>query len=448
MLFPRKSRWAAKGMNVISSSMVSEGIPARIEHGGAAAEKQLQQLWDDWAGSTECDPEGQHSFYGLQATAMRTVPEAGELVVRKRLRYLTDDLSVPLQLQVLEGDFIDHTKLQNLGDLGRILYGVEYDPIGRRRAYWLYKEHPGDPIGAWNATSYSVPADQVAHVFRVDRFGQVRGVPWLASVIIKLRDFDEYEDAVLLSQKVKNLYAIFVTHPEGAEGYGNPLPLSDDADRVTEELRPAMIKHLGIGEDVKFASPPGADDYEPYSRTQLRAIAAGLGITYESLTGDLSNVNFSSGRMGWIEFHRNLQAWRWNMLIPQLCDPVFGWFKQAANLKYGTPLDARVEWRPPHREMIDPTKEVEGLRMEIRAGFKDREQVCDELGQDADRVLDALEEDFNDSRARGILLDCDPLCDLNRGPIPSPEVGAAPAQAPSAAKPMAPKAKPAVKAED
>lgn len=425
----RNNPWAMKGIGVISSNAVSSGIVAKIEHDDAAAEKQLQQLWDDWAGSTDCDPEGQHTFYGLQATAMRTIPEAGELLLRKRLRYLSDGLDVPLQLQVLEGDFIDHTKLVNLGDNGRILYGVEYDPIGRRRAYWIYKQHPGDPVGGWSAVSYSTPADQVAHVFRVDRFGQVRGVPWLAPVIIKLRDFDEYEDAVLLRQKISNLYTTFVVHPEGADGIGNSVPNTTNADPATVEMRPGIEKHLGLGEDVRFADPPGANDYPEFSKVQLRAIAAGLGITYEALTGDLSNVNFSSGRMGWIEFHRNLEAWRWNMLIPQMCDPVFQWFLEAANLAHGTPLDARAEWRPPHREMIDPEKEIKGLSMEIRNGFKTREQVCDEIGQDADKVLDELEEDFTDARGRGILLDCDPLMDVTRGPIPKPEVGAAPAVA-------------------
>jgi capsid protein len=36
------------------------------------------------------------------------------------------------------------------------------------------------------------------HLFERLRPGQVRGVPWFASVILKLRDLDDYDDAELI----------------------------------------------------------------------------------------------------------------------------------------------------------------------------------------------------------------------------------------------------------
>ncbi len=73
--------------------------------------------------------------------------EAGEVLVRRRLRRASDGLPVPLQLQVLEADFLDATKSNNVG-AGRIVQGIEFDPVGKRRAYWLHPEHPGDAHGA------------------------------------------------------------------------------------------------------------------------------------------------------------------------------------------------------------------------------------------------------------------------------------------------------------
>ena len=52
-------------------------------------------------------------------------------------------------------------------------------------------------------------------------------------------------------------------------------------------------------------------------RLQLHAIAAGVGLTYELLTGDLSQVNYSSIRAGLIEFRRRMEALQWQLLRPR-----------------------------------------------------------------------------------------------------------------------------------
>ncbi len=83
--------------------------------------------------------------------------EAGEVLVRRRLRRSSDGLAVPLQLQVLEADFLDATKSGGLGKR-RLVQGIEFDAIGRRRAYWLHAEHPGDAYGALQNGLQSRPA--------------------------------------------------------------------------------------------------------------------------------------------------------------------------------------------------------------------------------------------------------------------------------------------------
>ena len=75
---------------------------------------------------------------------MRSLVESGEVLVRLRERRVEDGLPVPLQLQVLEADHLDSGKTEELRDGGFILQGIEFDALGRRRAYWLYPTHPGD----------------------------------------------------------------------------------------------------------------------------------------------------------------------------------------------------------------------------------------------------------------------------------------------------------------
>src|SRR3990170_8310261 len=100
---------------------------------------------------------------------MRTVVEAGEGLVRKRLRLPEDGLAIPFQIQVLEPDYLDTTKTAvKLPNKGWITGGVEFDAIGRRAAYWLFPEHPGSERST-TITSQRVPAESVLHVYRQDR---------------------------------------------------------------------------------------------------------------------------------------------------------------------------------------------------------------------------------------------------------------------------------------
>ena len=145
------------------------------------------------------DADGLTDFSGLQALIVRSLVESGEVLVRLRERRVDDGLPVPLQLQVLEGDHLDSAKTEELRDGGFVLQGIEFDRLGRRRAYWLFPTHPGDGRGA--LVSHRVPATRVLHLFERLRPGQVRGVPWFAPVMLKLRDLDAYDEAELVRRR-------------------------------------------------------------------------------------------------------------------------------------------------------------------------------------------------------------------------------------------------------
>ena len=184
-----------------------------------------------------------------------------------------------------------------------MLQGIEFDALGRRRAYWLYPTHPGDGRGA--LVSHRVPADRVLHLFERLRPGQVRGVPWFAPVMLKLRDLDAYDEAELVRKKIEACFAAFVTGVQDEETLGKARTEADGS-RI-ETFEPGMIEYLEPGRDVKFAAPSASGGYAEYMRMQLHAIAAGVGLTYELLTGDLSQVNYSSIRAGLIEFRRRMR---------------------------------------------------------------------------------------------------------------------------------------------
>ena len=166
--------------------------------------------------------------------------------------------------------------------------------------------------------------------------------------------------------------------------------------------------NLPPGKDVKFGAPPGVDGYSEYARQVLRGISAGLNMPYEILTGDLSQVNFSSARMGWLEFHRNLQQWTWGMFVPQMCDPIWSWFIDAARLVNSKADGVEVTWTPPRREMINPTDEIKAAIAGIRAGLQTRSDFIRSQGNDPDDVNEELAADKKSADALGLVLDTDP----------------------------------------
>ena len=399
----RNNSYAARAVAVIATNTVGAGIILRIEGGSEAKRKRAAKLVTDWLDTTLCDADGRNNFYGLEALVMRTVAEAGEALIRRRWRRPTDGLPIPMQLQVLEPDFLDSSKDGPLGNGNTCYQGVELDALGRRVAYWLFDDHPGDLTRMRSLTSRRVSAADVIHVFRQDRPGQVRGVPWGAPVIIRMRDFADYEDAQILRQKIAACFAVFVHDDEG----GDTGPVGAAAPPL-EEIGPGIVEHLPPGRDVRFATPPGVDGYADFSRFTLAAVAVGYGITYEALTGDLGNVNFSSGRMGWLEMARNIEAWQWNMLIPLMCGGVWAWMMEASAIA-GLGLEGiSASWTPPRREMIDPVKETEAARDGVRAGIFTQSELIRRQGYDPETVFQERAAELKRMRELGITFDTDP----------------------------------------
>lgn len=410
----RNNPWARHGLRRIVANTVGWGI--RPKATGPAADR-ITQAWRDWAETTQCDAAGRLTMYGIQSLVMRTIVESGEILIRRRWRLPEDKLAVPMQLQVLEPDFLDAGRNGVLGDAGGpIIQGVEFDVIGRRAAYWLFDRHPGAlgafgvGAGSLNALSKRVPATDVLHVFDQERAGQVRGPSWFASVDVRLHDFAQFEDATLMKAKIAACMAAFVTDPgDGQTGAG--LTGTDPTTGLrTDTFEPGMILSLPPGKDVTVASPPQATDHQSYSATALRGIAAGLGVTYEDLTGDYSQVNYSSGRLGRLAHQADVHHWRWNMLIPQFCVPAWSWMLQALLItdQIQALAAAPAEWHPAPMPMLDVDKESKAYQQRVRNGQMTWPQMVRELGEDPDRMLEEIERLNKELDRRGIALDCDP----------------------------------------
>ena len=332
--------------------------------------------------------------------------ESGEVLIRLRDRRVEDGLAVPLQLQVLEPDHLDSLKSSELPDGGFIVQGIEFDSLGRRRAYWLFPTHPGDSRGRM-LVSKPVPTAQVLHLYERLRPGQVRGVPWFAPVILKLRDLDDYDDAELMRKKIEACFAAFVTGAQDEDTLGKT-NINAAGDRI-EAFEPGMIEYLEPGKDVKFATPSANGGYAEYMRLQLHAVAAGVGLTYELLTGDLSQVNYSSIRAGLIEFRRRMEALQWQVIVPGLCQPVWSRFVTLAQVSGKLPEGPiTAEWTAPRFEAVDPLKDIQADILAVRAGVMTLKEAIARQGYDPAQVLSEIAATNAELDAAGITLDTDP----------------------------------------
>lgn len=396
----RNNPYAERAVSGIADNVVGYGIVPGPKSTKERENKRLSALWEGWGESLECDADGLENFYGLQHKVMECVPEAGECLIRRRRRFASDGLTVPLQLQLLEPDFIDDAKNGEVG-ANTIIQGIEFDALGKRVAYWLFEEHPGANRALRAMQSKRIPAEDVIHIFLPKRVGQVRGYTWFAPVMQRLRNFDEMEDAVMEQAKIAACFAAFVTSDEGTGGKAPPL---------LDRMEPGIIQRMATGEGVSFASPPTFNGYQPYSWQSLHAIAVGMGVPYELMVGDLKGVNFSSGRMGWLHFARRVDVWQWRMLIPQMCERVWEWFMEAqALLPGGVLADVKAEWVPPRREMVDPKSETQTVKDRLRSGLVTWPNALRELGITDPEAHAAEIAKYNELFDKlGLTLDCDP----------------------------------------
>ena len=402
----RNNSWARNGQRVIGRNAVGWGLLPKPATKNLTLQQTVIELWKRWGSTTECDSEGRSSFYGLQRQIIESVTESGEVLIRRRRRLAEDGLAISIQLQVLEPDYLDTGKdgVKGPGG-GPIVQGVEYSLTGRRVAYWLYGEHPGASTSLW-IQSKRVPAEDIAHVFKTERPGQVRGISWFAPVIVTLKDLDEYEDATLMRQKIAACFSGFITDVTGDNARLGGTEEGDTED-LYDLLEPGMLKRLKPGEDVSFSNPPLVNDYAAFTAVNLRKISAGLGVTYEDLTNDYSQVNFSSARMSRLAHWGNIHDWRWNMLVPQFCDRVWDWAMEAAVFDGSITEAPAATWTPPPMPMLEPDKEGLAYSRLVRAGVMTHNEMVREQGNDPDAHWLDYAEGLKVLDARGIVLDSD-----------------------------------------
>lgn len=405
--FARNNAHVTAAVNALVSNIIGPGIKPSSQHPDPATREFLHSLWSRW--TDQCDMDDFGDFYALQALMVRQMVETGESFARFRTYGPDHGLEVPFQVQVIHPSQVPTETLSALVN-NRVRGGIEFDGEGRRTAYHVLPVRPNDPLAPladlWNPVP--IPASDMVHLFNPVEPGQLRGISWLAPVLLAVHEMDQLQDAALVRAKLANLLCAALVDPEG-----NAAGMNGDASGsvLNVGLEPGSILPLKPGTSLEFFDPKESQHYGEFIKNHLQAIAAGLGIPYELLTGDLSNVNYSSIRAGLVEFRKRLEHWQHNIVVYRLCRPVWDRFIRTAVLSGHIDYRAyeafpaafhNVSWLPPKPVWVDPKKDAEAEILLIEAGLKSRAEVITAMGRDPEQVDAEIAADAERAKRLGL----------------------------------------------
>lgn len=408
----RNTWWGARIKRTVVSHAVGTGITPKPTTGNKTLDRKARNLWKTWG--TSCDAEGQLSIDAMIALACGCIVESGEVLGRLIPLPYAGGKRVPLEFQLLEPDHLDASRDRLTGQGEIVDQGIAYDLKGKRTAYWIHPQHPGALGIVMPTVSVRIDARDMLHAYRKDRIGQGRGVPWVAPVLLKGRDVADLEEAVVVKSRVEACIAAFIktTTPSTKLSDRVSQEASDTGQgRQIETVSPGMVKYLAQGEELQSFLPSSSGQFESVLMTNWLTLAAGAGITYDQMTGDLRRANFSSLRAGKVEFRRDIEQFQHNNLVGMLLAPLWNRFIEAA-IDAGL-LPRRVggypcDWIMPANEPIDPLKDMQADLMAVRTGRMTWPQYVAAWGLDPDTQLDEIEAWFKDIDRRKIVLDSDP----------------------------------------
>jgi lambda family phage portal protein len=353
----------------------------------------IEAAWTEWGQPEHCTADGRHSWVDVQRLTMTTLVTDGEVFIRQLPGF---DNPYGYALQFVDADLVDESYNVPAG-VGRneIRMGVEVNGWNRPVAYWVWTAYLSDTNGR-TRTRVRVPAEEMFHLFVSYRPNQTRGITWLAPIMANLHYLSQFEFSYLQAMRsgAANMGFIQNTSEAALEGYKPPEPGEEPR---TMEVEPGNIIELLPGQQFQAFTPKTADAaYGAYTSAILRSVGRGVGMSYSTVTGDLSQANYGSQRGGLLserDHYRYLQQW---IITKEHRLAYRGWLRQAL-LKGAITVDSRlasdyqaVDFHPRGFKWIDPKNDLEALEMAIKLGIDCRTHAAAEQGVDFKENIDDL----------------------------------------------------------
>lgn len=424
----RDNEHARQAQRLITNNVVGQGIGLQAEvpmRRGVKLDDRtnanIEDAWAQWGRARSCHTAGRLSWAAMQRQIINAMPESGEILLRK-VKQRFGGSRIPFAIEVIEVDQLVDNFSGRAPNGNQVRMGVEVDEWLRPVAYWLYPRHPGDIMqqGVPQSNEYRrVPAEEIIHVGIFDRPNQTRCVPWLHAAMTKLRHIGGAEEAEIVRARASAAIMGFIKTPEvdvPGDDEGEGADGIMDGERVWD-MAPGTIRTLGPGEEFNGFNPSAPNAaLDPFLRYMLRCVASGIGLSYESLSRDYSQSNYSSSRLALLDDRdqwRVLQQW----FIETVHVEVFEAWLEMAVLSGELDLPAyetvpqiyqAVRWQPRGWDWVDPAREVAAYKAAVRAGFQTTQDVVGmKGGVFADKLAQRARE-IEQTAEKGLVFDTDP----------------------------------------
>jgi lambda family phage portal protein len=440
----RDNAHAKNVIRIVQNNVVGTGIGLQAQVCNArgklidATNNQIEDAWLRWTDRKTCHTAGLLGLPDILRLVMGQLVEAGEVLIRK-VKQPFGGGKIHFALEVLEADrLMDTWQTAQAPNGNAIRMGVEIDQWGRPTAYWLYPTHPGDyQFRTFVPSKFiRVPAEEMIHLYILERWPQTRGVPWFHAVLRKLNDLRGYEEGEIVKARASAAVMGFIQSPETPTGEETV-----NGQRLTD-LSPGQIEHLLPGETFQGFNPSSPNTaMEGFMRHMLRSLAAGVGTSYESLTRDYSQSNYSSSRLALLDdrdLWRVLQGWLIRNCLAEihrewLAQAVLAGEVKVADYFVSPSKYEKVRFKPRGWSWIDPTKEVNAFKIAVRSGFMTVSDVIAQTGggQDAEDVFKSRRQELDMMADNDLIFDTDPaqtdLKGTGQANVPAEEADGAPA---------------------
>lgn len=383
-----------------------------LKNGGMAAELAagIRRLWAEW--SVSPDVTGQYTRPVLERLLLRTWLRDGEVFAQMVTGVgngLERTAGVPFWLEAMEPDFVPMRSDESAG----LNQGVFLDEWGRPKKYLVYKNHPA--TGRQSDTK-EIAAGKMVHLKFTRRLHQMRGTSMLSGVLMRISALKEYEDAELTAARIAAALGLYIRKGEGQD-YDDSNSNKDDEREV--HITPGIIyDDLRKGEDIGMVKSDRPNpNLETFRNGQLRAMAAGSRLSFSSASRNY-NGTYSAQRQELIESTDGYLILQ-DYFIGAVTRPVYRtWMHMviaAGLLKIPSDVDMKTLYNAtysgPVMPWIDPVKEAEAWKIQIRGGAATESDWVRAAGRNPDEVKRRRKAEIDENRKLDMVFDTDPVND-------------------------------------
>lgn len=382
------------------------GYRLRVNSGDEEMNKTIEQFWKIWCKKENCDVTGTQSFNSIMRMAILRKKVDGGILLLKR--YISGGL-LPFKLQMIEVDELDLTASSPRTPGNKVVGGIEYNAWNRPVGYYI-RQYSIDGMDIKNPIF--LEAKDVIFYFSKTRPSQIREMSDMAQTLTRVRDINEFIRAVSVKERILSCLSVFIKRklPESGMHPGRDMLNKQEYNYQGKMLTPGMIQYLNQGDEAQIVNPSGqATDASAFVKQGVRLIGSGQGLSYETVSRDMSESNYSSARQGIIE--DELTYAEEKELLLEIMSEIYETFVISLVLTEKVKINDFWEnkekylahkWIQAPKKWIDPIKEANANKIALNTGQKTWADMAAESGKDWKEQIDEMAEILNYGNSKGI----------------------------------------------